>query len=158
MTFISTCLRGWCAPPLQWLRTAYQRVSAFASAHHTALIWCFGILYKFVLDAMYVWAASPQYSYAGLVYAPSFVKYVLSAGMYFLLFTVLPKREKDTAVFLLHLQFVFTVAPMLSFYALSGGSSRYMLMVFLAVAVQVWIVCRPAPARGQVRITGIETM
>ena len=156
MTFISTCLRGWCAPPLQWLRTAYQRVSAFASAHHTALIWCFGILYKFALDAMYVWAASPQYSYAGLVYAPSFVKYVLSAGMYFLLFTVLPKREKDTAVFLLHLQFVFTVAPMLSFYALSGGSSRYMLMVFLAVAVQVWIVCRPAPARGQVRITGIE--
>jgi len=157
MTFISTCLRGWCAPPLQWLRTAYQRVSAFASAHHTALIWCFGILYKLALDVMYVWAASPQYSYAGLVYAPSFVKYVIASGMYLVLFALLPKRENDAVGFLLHLQFVFTVAPMLSFYALSGGSSRYMLMVFLAILLQLWIVCRPAPERKPVRITGIES-
>lgn len=131
-------------------------LDAFASSHHTALIWTFGILYKFALDAMYVWAASPQYSYAGLVYAPSFVKYVVAAGMYFLLFALLPKRENDTSAFLLHLQFVFTVAPMLSFYALSGGSSRYILMMFLAVAFQTWIVCRPAPARKPVHITGIK--
>lgn len=156
MTFISTCLRGWCAPPLQWLRTAYRRVSAFASAHHTALIWCFGILYKFALDAMYVWAASPLFSYAGLVYAPSFIKYAIAAGMYLILFALLPKRENDTAVFLLHLQFVFTVAPLLSFYALSGGSSRYILMVFLTVLLQIWIVCRPAPERKRIHITGIE--
>lgn len=132
-------------------------LSAFASAHHTALIWCFGLLYKFALDAMYVWAASPQYSYAGLVYAPSFAKYVLAAGMYLVLFALLPKQENDTAAFLLHLQFVFTVAPMLSFYALSGGSSRYVLMVFLAAALQIWIVRRPAPARKQIHITGVES-
>lgn len=132
-------------------------LSAFASAHHTALIWCFGFLYKLALDAMYVWAASPQYSYAGLVYAPSFAKYVLAAGMYLVLFALLPKRENDTAAFLLHLQFVFTVAPMLSFYALSGGSSRYVLMVFLAAALQIWIVRRPAPARKQIHITGVES-
>lgn len=132
-------------------------LDAFASAHHTSLIWCFGVLYKFALDAMYVWAASPQYSYAGLVYAPSFAKYVLAAGMYLVLFALLPKQENDTAAFLLHLQFVFTVAPMLSFYALSGGSSRYVLMVFLAAALQIWIVRRPAPTRKQIHITGVES-
>lgn len=145
---------------LRWRQRLFDvlhPLSAFASAHHTALIWCLGILYKFALDAMYVWAASPQYSYAGLVYAPSFAKYVLAAGMYLVLFALLPKRESDTAAFLLHLQFVFTVAPMLSFYALSGGSSRYALMVFLAAVLQIWIVCRPAPARKQIHITGVES-
>ena len=146
-----------CLRTRQSICSALHPLSVFASAHHTALIWCFGVLYKFALDAMYVWAACPQYSYAGLVCAPSLSKYVLAAGMYLVLFALLPKQENDTVSFLLHLQFVFTVAPMLSFYALSGGSSRYVLMAFFAAALQIWIVRRPAPARKQIHITGVES-
>lgn len=140
----------------QSILSILQPLSAFASAHHTALIWCLGIVYKFALDAMYVWAASPLYSYAGLTFSPSFFKYVVASAMYFILFALLPKRENDIACFLMHLQLAYTVAPMLSFYAFSGASSRYMLMVFLAVAIQACIVFAPAAERKPIHITGIK--
>lgn len=150
-------IRGAYRPIWQRCLSALHSLDAFATAHHTALVWALGILYKLALDALYSWAASPQYGYAGLVYSPSFLKYCVASVMYLLLFAALPKGEEDTAGFLLHLQFVFTVAPMLSFYALSGGSNRYMGMVFLSVLLQIWIVCRPAPERKPVRIIGIES-
>lgn len=157
MRNLTARIRGAYAPAEQTLLNLLRSLNTFATAHHTALIWVLGILYKFALDGLYIWAASPQYAYAGLVYSPSFLKYCIAAVMYFLLFAALPKREGDAVGLLLHLQFVFTVAPMLSFYALSGGSSRYMGMVFLAVLLQIWIVCRPAPERKPIRITGIES-
>lgn len=128
----------------------------FTSAHETALFWGLGILYKFVLDALYVWAASPLYAYAGLVYEPSFFKYVIASCMYLVLFACLPKREHDTVAFLFHLQFVYTVAPMLSFYAFSGGSSRYMAAVFLCVLLQIILIRKPARSSAAVHIKGIR--
>lgn len=140
----------------QRLYSFFQRMEHFASAHHTALIWFFGILYKFALDAMYIWAASPLYSYASLPFAPSFLKYAAASVMYFILFVMLPKRENDIACSLMHLQLAYTVAPMLSFYALSDASSRYMLMVFFAVVIQVCIVFAPSADRKSVHIVGIK--
>lgn len=133
-----------------------KSLNSFASSQELVLIWTLGIVYKFALDAMYVFAASPQYSYAGLVYAPSFVKYVLSFALYLLIFAVLPKKEKDTVAFLLHLQFAFTVAPMLCFYALGGQSTKYMLMVAACVLLQVLLVGRGENNSPPIHIVGIK--
>ena len=144
---------------LQIRDTAVQlltRLERFASVHETALFWGFGILYKFVLDALYVWVASPTYDYAGLVYTPDFLKYILASGMYLLLYAYMPKAEEDGVMFLLHLQFAFTVAPMLTFYAFSNGSSRYMLAVFLCILMETWILRRPTEPGKAVRIVGIR--
>lgn len=68
-------------------------LDAWASIHHTGILWTLGILYKFVLDALYIWAASPQYAYAGLVYQPDSIKYIAAAVMYGLLFAALPRQS-----------------------------------------------------------------
>ena len=116
-----------------------------------------GVAYKFALDALYIWAASPQYNYAGLVYQPSAIKYIVSAILYGIIFATLPKAEHSIAAFLLHIQFLFTVAPMLSFYALSGGSSRYILMVFFCILLQTWIVRYPSREnREPIHIKGVQ--
>lgn len=128
----------------------------FASVHETALFWGLGILYKFVLDALYVWVASPTYDYAGLVYTPDFLKYVLASVMFFVLYAYIPKAEHSSMSFLMHLQFAFTVAPMLTFYAFSNGSSRYMLAVFLCILLETWILRRPIQQGRSVRICGIK--
>ena len=135
----------------------FNRANMFAAAHEKGIFWAGAILYKFALDAMYIWAASPQYARGGLVYAPSFVRYIIATVMYLIMFAVLPKNEHDTVAFLLHLQFVFTVAPLLSFYALSGGSSRYMLMVFICILLQTWLVQRGDGSRKRVSISGIQS-
>lgn len=128
----------------------------FGKKHHMLLIWCLGIFYKFMLDVLYTWAASPQYSYAGLVYAPGSVKYILGLVLYVVLFAALPKKEHQIGAFLLHLQFVFTVAPMLTFYALADGSTQYILMVFICILLQTWIVRRPVGQSGAIHIRGIQ--
>lgn len=132
-------------------------LDAWSSIHHTGILWTLGILYKFVLDALYICTASPLYAYAGLVYQPSSIKYILSAGLYLILFAALPKAEHSIPSFLLHIQFLFTVAPLLAFYALSGGSTRYILMVFLCILLQTWIVRRPGKGSGKpIHIKGIQ--
>ena len=133
-----------------------QKCADFAEKHSAVLFWSSAILYRLLLDAVYIWAASPQYAYGGLVYTPVSWKYFISWAMYLLLFFLLPKREKDTTGFLLHLQFVYTVAPLLSFYALANGSSRYILMVFVCILLQILILRRPAGQKSAVSITGIR--
>ena len=136
--------------------TLITGLDRFATAHETALFWGLGIFYKFVLEALYIWAASPQYAYAGLVYSPNFFKYVVASLMYLVLFAYLPKREHDTVAFLFHLQFVYSVAPMLAFYSFSDSSSRYMAAVFLCVLLQIFLIRRPAKNSLPVHIKGIR--
>lgn len=143
----------------KWLQTLdfLRKADAWASVYHTSLIWILGILYKFALDALYIWAASPMYAYAGLIYQPSSIKYILSAVMYLVLFAALPKAEHSTSSFLLHIQFLFTVAPLLCFYALSGGSTRYILMVFCCILLQAVLVRHKGKGSGRpIHIKGIQ--
>lgn len=150
------------AVKVQWqlavtqIRLFLLRADNFGKNHHMLLIWCLSILYKFTLDVLYTWAASPQYSYAGLVYAPSSVKCILGLILYVVLFASLPKNEHQIGAFLLHLQFAFTVAPMLTFYALADGSTQYILMVSICILLQTWIVRRPTKQKMAVHIRGIQ--
>ena len=147
--------RRW-APAWDRLRQRLRAWDAYIGPRHLGLLWLEAALYKFALDAMYVWAASPMYSYAGLEYEPSFVRYCAASLMYLALFWALPKGERDAAAFLLHLQFLFTAAPMLTFFALGGGSGRYMLMVFVCLLAQTWVVRRSGRNRAPVTITGVR--
>lgn len=124
--------------------------------HEKAIYWTFGILYKLSLDAMYVWAASPAFSYGGLIYSPSGWKYLLSNVLYFAMFAYLPRREKDIAAFLLHLQFVFTLAPMMTIYGLVNRSTVYMLFVFACAMLQIYLLKRPVSPHGMIHIRGIQ--
>ncbi len=124
--------------------------------HDRAIYWTFGILYKLSLDAMYIWAASPAFSYGGLIYAPNGLKYLLSNILYLLVLAYLPRQEKNIAAFLLHLQFVFTLAPMMTIYGLVDRSTAYMLFVFVCAILQIYLLKRPVSPHSKIYIRGIQ--
>lgn len=128
----------------------------FLTRYELQIMWGGAILYRLALDITYIFAASPQYSYAGLVYTPVSWKYFISLFLYFLIFWYLPKRERSAVIFLLHLQFVYTVAPMLSIYALANHSSKYMMMVTICVLLEIWVIRRPMNQQNRVHISGIQ--
>ena len=135
---------------------ALHRFDNFAKRRNTILFWTLALIYKLVLDAMYIWVASPQYGYAGLIYFPIFLKYAIGLIMYVVLFASLPKDESATSTVFLHIQFMYTVAPLLTFYALGNGSNKYMLMVFVCVLLESVIVRANKKTQKPVYIKGIK--
>ena len=135
----------------------WNRIDSVLKTHEQAIFWIFAALYKLALDAMYVWAASPAFSYGGLIYSPNSAKYLISNVLYLILFAYLPRKENDAAGFLLQLQFVFTIAPMLTVYGLVDRSTLYMVVVFLCAMLQIYIIRRPASNLKNIHIKGIES-
>lgn len=139
------------------IHSCYKRMDEFATRYSNGIIWGGAILYKFMLDIIYVWCASSHYAYAGLVYQPNAMKYMVGSVMYFILFACLPKRENNAVGALMHLQFVYMVAPMLTFYAMAGGSNKYILMVFLCILLEIAVIRgRPSQEGSTVHIVGIK--
>ena len=149
-------VRGRMTALQQRLLAYWEPIDRCLTTRHSIILWALAIVYKFSLDAMYVWAASPQYAYAGLTLEPVFFKYVLSTLLYVVIFALLPKAEKKAIPVLLHLQFLFTVAPLLSIYALSNRSTTYMLMVFICIVLQTLVIRRAPMQTRPVYITGIR--
>ena len=149
-------LKNKCGILGQRVRDLWKNCDNWAKVHSTMLFWLFGVLYKIVLDAVYVWAVNPQYAYAGMVLEPVSWKFLLSWIMYLTIFFLLPKREEEAIPFLLHLQFVYTVAPMLTFYAFANGSSKYILMVFICILIQVFMLKKPSLKENRIHIVGIR--
>lgn len=125
--------------------------------HEQALIWCFGILYKLCLDAAYALSVSPSAESMLRPYDPKLVKYLLAFLLYLILFAALPKRELDSVALVVHLQFVYSVAPLLTFYAFTNGSTRYILMVSACMLLEAAVIFRPLRVASPVRIKGIQS-
>lgn len=149
-------IRSRCSQTCGRVTQRLRQLDEYASRRQMILLWSFAIAFKFILDALYIWVASPLYAYAGLIYVPSFLKYVLATGMYFIIFAYLPKNERSTAAILLHIQFVYTVAPMLTFYSMANGSNKYMLMVFLCILLEIFIVRKNSKKQNPVYLTGVK--
>ena len=145
-------LRTW----WQTVCSAAQRADHFLSAHSTAVMWLCGILYRIALDANYVWAVSPVYSYEGMIYSPNGLKYVISWVLYLIAFAYIPKIEYSAPIFILHLQLAWIMAPIFSFYGLADESTRYILMVFFCVMLETYIVRKPRKTTVSPRIVGVK--
>lgn len=115
-------------------------------------VWILGIIYKFALDIAYILAAYPVYQYAELEYFPNSLKYVVSIVLYLFILYLLPKNEKSICAYFLHLQFIITIAPMLTYYALADKSTLYMLMVSSCVILQI-LILRPHKDKKQKLLT-----
>lgn len=141
----------------QTVCSAAQRADRFLSAHSTAAMWLCALFFRVAYDVNYVWGVAPTYAYEGLIYAPSAIKYVLSWVLYLIAFAYIPKVEKSTPIFILHLQFAWIMTPILSFYGLVNESSRYMAMVFICIMLETYIVRRPRTAAPAPRIIGVKS-
>lgn len=124
--------------------------------YQTRIFWILAILYRLAEDALYVWGTSVYYAYEGMVYAPSAWKYLVSWALFLMMFAYMPKEEGNVSSFLLHVQFVYTVCPLLTYYGIAGGSSSYMAMVFTCIMLETYLV-RSAPKAAQPpHIKGIQ--
>lgn len=148
-------LKTRCSTLFKPLGYTLRRIDDFSRRHETVLLWVFALVYKFALDALYILVANPQYGYAGLVYLPSFVKYLLGLVMYVVLFWYMPRNESSVASFLLHLQFAYTIAPMITFHALGNGSNWYMLMVFSCGMLEAYILRRNHNRKNPIYLQGL---
>lgn len=142
-----------CAEALELLR----RLGRFAGAHEPALFWGLAVFYRISLDLLCCFAAYPVGGYMIAELASSALRYAVSFVLYLLLFAAMPKREEDGIVLAVHLQFAFTVAPVLTLYAFSNGSGRYVLMVSLCVLLESFVVFRPLRVSRPVRIKGVQS-
>lgn len=125
--------------------------------HNRVLIWILGILYKLCLDAAYVLSVSPSAESMLRPYDPRLLKYLLAFLLYLILFAALPKRELDSIALIIHLHFVYSVAPLLTFYGFTNGNTRYILMVSACMLLEAVVIFRPMRMASPVRIKGIQS-
>jgi len=110
------------------------------SKHHKVIVICAGILYRILLDLLYIFAVNPMFDYFGSVFVLSEIKYVLSWILYLTIFILLPKEENSVISVFLNFQFIFTIAPLLVFYGLANQSTKYILMVSVCIILQIIIL------------------
>lgn len=137
-------------------KKALLHLARFSENHTQVVFWGLAIFYRISLDFMYCFAAYPIGGYMIRPFFSSAFRYIVSFVLYLLLFASLPRKESDGIVFAVQLQFVYIVAPMLTLYAFSDMSSRYMLMVFVCILLETLVIFRPLQIVKPVRITGIQ--
>lgn len=139
-------------PALELLR----RTDRFAAKHEPALFWALTLFYRIALDLMYCFAAYPLGGYMIRPFHTSAFRYMVSFVLYLLLYASMPRREEDGIALAVHLQFVYSVAPLLTLYAFSDMCGKYMLMVSACILLENFLVFRPLRATEPVRICGIQ--
>lgn len=139
-------------PILDFLR----RLGRFAAEHEQVLFWVFALLYRISLDLMYCFVAYPLGGYMIRPFFTSAFRYIVSFVLYLILYATMPKRENDGIVFVVQLQFVYMVAPILTLYAFSDMSSKYLLMVSACILLENLLIFRPLRTMEPVRIRGVQ--
>lgn len=139
-------------PELEFLHCADH----FAAKHELVLFWALALFYRIALDLIYCFAAYPVGGYMIRPFYTSAIRYLVSFVLYLLLYASLTRREKDGIAFVVHLQFVYIVAPMLTLYAFSDMSGRYMLMVSACILLENLLIFRPLRTAEPVRIRGVQ--
>lgn len=152
ITALATGVRNQGAKALEYMR----HLGRFAEAHGPTLFWGLAVFYRISLDLLYCFAAYPLGSYMVRPFSTSALRYILSVLLYLLLFATLPQREVDSVAFALHLQFAFTVSPLLTLFAFSDMNGKYILMVSLCVLLETFVVFRPLRVMRPVRIKGVQ--
>lgn len=133
-----------------------RRLDRFATEHEQALFWTLALFYRITLDLMYCFAAYLLGGYMIRPFYTSALRYIVSFALYLLLYASLPRHEKDGIAFAVHLQFVYTVAPLLTLYAFSDMSIKYMLMVSACILLENLLIFRPLQSAEPVRIRGVQ--
>ena len=148
----ATDVKSRALPLLNFLR----RLEHFAAEHEQALFWALALFYRIGLDLMYCFAAYPLGGYMIRPFFTSAFRYVISFALYLILYASLPRREKDGIAFAVQLQFVYTAAPILTLYAFSDMSGKYVLMVSACILLESLLIFRPLRVSEPVRIRGVQ--
>lgn len=99
------------------------------------------LVYRILLDVTFVYFISPNYSYyMNLTIDIHINKVIVSYIIVFILLLIMPHKSNYIANILLNVQFFVTLLPMLSLYAMSNRSTKFVAIVCLAHSLQCFIV------------------
>jgi hypothetical protein len=119
------------------------------------------IVYKITLDIVYLYAVSPVYEYAGMVYNPVFYKYLISTIIFvlFLKPVIHLYRIDSTSATIILLLNLFYFVPGCTFYAFSGISDYYFLFFSLYwMLLMFWFYYLPATKFKRVNSESSQTL
>lgn len=126
------------------------RMLKFLQEKSNVINWMAAIFYRFALDSFYYITVSQMYGYEGLKLQPDELKYLISWVIYIFLFGVIDKKEKKMKNFFLHMQLAIMIGPMLTYYSLADGSTRYVLIVTVAILLQIILLKKESNVKIQI--------
>lgn len=101
------------------------------------------VLYKVVLELLYVFDVSKVFGYYGLTVNMNVGKSAISYLLIIALLILSPKNERLPSTFFYFFIMVFTVVPLFSFYWLNDQDSTYIVMVFISMLLIRFVLCFP---------------
>lgn len=113
------------------------------------------LLYKFLLDIVYVAYIAPNYSYyMGMTADVDEKKLILSYLLTFVIALIMECNSSRLSTILMNVQFLVTLIPMLSFYAVSNRNSTFMLgLCFIHIFQSLFLRMATRMEKSQVYIT-----
>lgn len=98
------------------------------------------LIYKLVLDFVYVVFVHKLYAYSNFTMDFNFTKYIVSFILLLVIYLFLPKDSSKTSSIIILLHFMIMVMPMITLYAMKNESTIYLYMVALCFIIECIIV------------------
>ncbi len=106
-------------------------------------IYLCAIVYRLILDFTYI-AASGIYSYRGVEFDFSVVKYIISWGYLLMLLPFVFQNKENVGSMIMQMLFVMLVIPVFTVYAMKNRSDVFVVMLVVCFLIQcVLINCSP---------------
>lgn len=93
------------------------------------------LIYKFVIEFMYINVISPKYGYMGLALDISYFGFFVSNAYLMLLSLVFPKNKNKPSTYLLVILYLFIIIPTLSYYWMNNKSLIYLTFVVISSVI-----------------------
>jgi hypothetical protein len=104
---------------------------------HTIKVGMLYVLYRIMLDFIYLKWVSPIFGYSGFVTDPNIFKIFVSYIVIFLLVIIIPKTNKKVSYMILQLHFIIMIIPLTSIFGLANLSTKFMVMILICFAIQI---------------------
>ncbi len=98
------------------------------------------ILYRIILDFLYVNWIHPLYINSGFVYDPNIYKLIVSYLIIIILLIIMPKSNLRVSYRILQLHLIIMIIPLSTLYALANLSTKFIFMVFICFSIQLMLI------------------
>ncbi|MCA0150379.1 hypothetical protein LCD52_16460 [Rossellomorea vietnamensis] len=114
-----------------------NRTNISTISKHTIKVGILYVLYRILLDFIYLKWVSPIFGYSGFVKDPNIFKVFVSYLVIFLFIIIIPKTNKQVSYMIIQLHFIIMIIPLTSIFGLANLSTKFMVMILLCFAIQV---------------------
>ena len=115
------------------------------------------IVLKILMDIFFVSVVAQKFPYDYYEVNGNAIRYLISWGIVLVIYLLMPQEERSVKAFFMHVQFVIMILPLTTLYAFTvGKSTKYILVVTVAVLLECLILRKPGKVYYPVKITGIK--